>query len=185
MTKKYCVVNTMDVKSIMNGGRLFDAKNDEVKHNGVLGYVGELQEGELHIRDFHLATDDSIKKQLPMIVAQAEVMYDNARRSQSMLGNYEIHAGQAFNVVPLSINDTIEVSEDLIKGSDITVGSAIKQLVGGGLEKVASAPASTEAMAYFKVVAVRESFIGQKPFGDGVVTAPAPKMFALELVLTA
>ena len=183
MTKKYCVVNTMDVKSIMNGGRLFDAKNDAVRHNGVLGYVGGLKEGELHIRDFHLATEESIRTQLPMIVSQAEVNYDESRRSMSMTGNYEIIEGQAFNVVPLSINDTIEVSAVLIVGDDIKVGSIVKQTEGGGLAKAEVAPNTDEAKAYFKVVSARESFIGQEPFGHGKVTAPAPKMYAIELVL--
>ena len=180
---KYYVVNTMDVKAIMNGGRLYDAKNNEVKHNGVLGYVGALQTGELHIRDFHLATEESIRTQLPMVVSQAEVMYDEARRSQSMIGNYEIVEGQAFNVVPLAINDTIEVSADLIVGDDIKVGTMVKQVIGGGLAKVETAPTSDEAMAYFTVVGVRDAFIGQQPFGHGKVTAPASKMYAIELVL--
>lgn len=180
---KYYVVNTMDVKAIMNGGRLYDAKNNEVKHNGVLGVVGALQEGELHIRDFHLATEGSIRTQLPMIVSQAEVMYDEARRSQTMIGNYEIVEGQAFNVVPLAINDTIEVSADLVVGNDVKVGTILKQTIGGGLEKTETAPTSDEAMAYFVVVNVRDAFIGQKPFGHGKVTAPASKMYAIELVL--
>ncbi len=180
--EKYYALNTMDVKAIMNGGRLFDAKNENVAHNGVFGVVKGLIAGELHLRHFTIATAETIKNELPMVVAQPELAYDESRRSNNMTGNFRIHEGQAFNVVPLAIGDTIEVSADLINGSNLVVGNFIAQANGGGLSKVSAAPTSDVAKAYFKIVASRDSHVMQTPFGDGKVTTPATKMFALELI---
>ena len=184
MAKKYLVMNTSDVNVLKQNGRIFSAKNPEVKFNGVLGQIGALKEGELELRDFVPATAEDIKDKLPMITMAPEVTYDSAYFGNTLLGNFRYHEGLAFSVIPLTVGDAIELSQDHITGGeDLKVGAIIKQTVGGGYEAVEVAPTSDEAKAYFKVVGVRNSALYQQPFGTGIVAAPAHKMYTVELML--
>ena len=182
MAKKYLVMNTSDVNVLKQNGRIFSAKNPAVEFNGVLGQVGALKTGELELRDFTPSTADDITDKLPMVTMAPEVVYDDAYFGNTMLGNFRYHEDLAFSVIPLSIGDAIEVSCDhIVNGTNLEVGHAVKQTVGGGYEAVASAPTTTEAKAYFKVVGVRDWAIAQQPFAS-TVSAPARKMYMLELV---
>lgn len=180
---KYIVVNTSDVNALKTNARIYSAKGG-AKHNGVLGQVGALKEGELELREFTPSTTEDIKDKLPMITVAPEVNYENDRRSQNAIGNFRYHADYAFTVVPMVAGDAIEVSADLIEdGEELEEGAIIKQVNGGGLAKADSIPESSEALAYFEVVGVRPAAIFQAPFGDGLATAQAPKMYTIELKL--
>ena len=185
MAKKYLVMNTTDINVLKTNGRIYSAKNPAIEFNGVLGQVGALKEGgELEIRDFTPSTEADIKGKLPMITMAPEVPYDTAYFANTLLGNFRYHADLAFSVIQLAEGDTIELSADhIVKGEDLKVGAIVKQAIGGGYEAVETAPKSTEAKAYFKVVAVRPEAFYQAPFGTGIVAAPAGNMYMLELVL--
>lgn len=181
---KYLVLNTADMNVLKTNGRIFSAKNADVKHNGVLGQIGALKEGEMELRDFVPATEETIRTQLPMICFAPEVNYDSSRFANRLIGNFRYHADLAFSVAPMTVADSIEVSQDfIVGGEDLKVGAIIKQVVGGGLEKVEVAPTSDEAMAYFVVTGVRNASTYQQPFGTGIAAAPAHKMYTIELVL--
>ena len=184
MAKKYLVMNTSDVNVLKQNGRIFSAKNPVVKFNGVLGQVGALKTGELELRDFTPSTTEDIKNKLPMVTMAPEVVYDSAYFGNTMLGNFRYHEDLAFSVIPLTVGDAIELSCDHIEGGeDLKEGAFVKQTVGGGYEAVEVAPTSDEAKAYFVVVGVRDWAIHQAPFGAGAVSAPARKMYTVELVL--
>ena len=184
MAKKYLVMNTTDINVLKTNGRIYSAKNQAIEFNGVLGQVGALKEGELEIRDFTPSTAEDIKGKLPMITMAPEVPYDTAYFANTLLGNFRYHADLAFSVIQLAEGDTIELSADhIVNGADLKVGAIVKQSIGGGYEAVEAAPKSTEAKAYFKVVAVRPEAFYQAPFGTGITAAPAGNMYMLELVL--
>ena len=183
MAKKYLVMNTSDLNVLKTNGRIYSAKNSAVKFNGVLGQIGALKEGELELRDFTVATADTIKNNFPMITMAPEVVYDSAYFANTMLGNFRYHEDLAFSVLPMVPGDVIELSADhIVNGEDLEVGQFVKQTVGGGYEYTASAPAKTEAKTYFVVVGVRPSAFYQAPFGTGIAAAPAGNMYTLELV---
>lgn len=184
MAKKYLVMNTTDVNVLKTNGRIYSAKNPAVKFNGVLGQVGALKEGELELRDFTPSTSEDIQNKLPMITFAPEVIYDSAYFGNTMLGNFRYHEDLAFSVAQLVPGDAIELSCDhIVGGEDLKEGAIVKQTVGGGYEAVEVAPNSGEAKAYFKVVGVRNWAIQQAPFGAGILSAPARKMYVVELVL--
>ena len=176
----YHSLNTVKVAATY--GRVFSAKHADTLYNGKIGYVGDYMEGELEVRDFHLADEESIRTQMPMMVTDPEVMYDNSTRAKQAIGFYRTTPSVAFTVSPLIATDEIEISEDSIEGADLTVGSIVVQTVGGGLAKADVAPSKDEAMAYFKVVAVRNGLGFQIAFNmEGSV--PQHKMYTLEVVL--
>lgn len=184
MAKQYLVLNTSDVDVLKTNGRIYSAKNSEVAHNGVLGQIGGLMDGELELRHFTPSTEESIRTKLPMVTFAAEVNYDSARYVNRLIGNFRYHEDMAFSVAQLKEADAIEVSQDFITGGeDLEEGAFVKQTVGGGLEAVAIAPTTDEAKAYFVVKGVRQSAIYQQPFGHGIAAAPAHKMYTIELVL--
>ena len=177
----YHSLNTVKVASTY--GRVFSGKHEQPLYNGTIGYIGDYLEGELEVREFHLADEESIRTQLPAIVADPEVMYDNSTRAKNAIGWHRTTPEVAFTVAPLIITDEIEVSEDSIEGAaELVVGSIVKQKVGGGLIKAEAAPTKDEAKAYFKVVSVRNGLGFQVAF-NAKGSVPQHKVFGLELVL--
>ena len=176
---KYIVVNTANVKA--TNERLYSGRLETEAHNGIMGALGNFVDAE--IREFIPATAESIRADFPMMIMDPEMIKDATTRKAAMIGNYRIPAKKAFVVMPLTRFDEIEVSEDLIEGTDVAVNDVIAIQVGGGLKKVTKAPAASEAKCYFKVTGVRNSSIVQQPFGHGIVGAAPHKMYMLELVL--
>lgn len=177
----YHALNTVKVASTY--GRVFSAKHENPLYNGTIGYVGDYLPGELEVRAFHLADEESIRTQLPQIVADPEVVYDNWTRAKNAIGFYRTTPEAAFTVMPLIPTDEIEVSADSIdKADELEVGSIVKQKVGGGLIKADSAPSKEEAFAYFKVVGIRNGLGFQIAF-NAQGSVPQHKVYCLELVL--
>lgn len=176
---KYIVVNTANVAA--TDGRLFSGRLETEAHNGIMGTIGAHVDTE--IREFIPATTESIRDEFPMMIMDPEVNKTATRKAEAMIGHYRIPAGKAFVVVPLTHRDEIEVSEDLIEGDDIEKNDIIAIQVGGGLKKVELAPSASEAKCYFQVTAVRNAFIAQQPYGNGIANVTPYKMYSLELVL--
>lgn len=187
------------VKATNRGGRLHSAVYTKDLYNGVLGYLGGFVAGSSEVRDFVAPTVENVKTKLPVIVMKPEIVYDERKK---LLGDFINKAGKPFPVVPLEDLDNIDLSIDyldfsakpktggqqnpvLAVGDIFTLGAS--DAVGSQLVYSATAPESTVACFYFKVIDIRDSHIANFVFDDGVsATAglfPQPyKMVALEVV---
>ncbi|WJV20700.1 hypothetical protein QU593_09820 [Rossellomorea marisflavi] len=132
------VVRLDNVKAVYGGAHIHSVKSTEKMENGSVGVVGNLLAGERELREFKKPADPT--KDKASLVAEDEIMYDQTRRSQNNLVNFEIKAGKAFRVYDLEENDLISVSLDAIDkvGEKPAVGNKVVLQASHKLKEVAA-----------------------------------------------
>lgn len=127
MTK---VVRLDNLQAVYGGAHIHSAQSSEVIENGNVGVVGNLLTGEREVRSFDKPADLATAK--ASLVAEDEIMYDQARKSQNNLKNFSIKAGKAFRAYDLAEGDIFSVSKDAVDalGADVVVGNKVVLQVG-------------------------------------------------------
>lgn len=175
--------------------KIYSAEYAQEIPNGVLGYLGGFKAGSTEIREFLAPTADLIKAKLPVIVMKPEINYAEDRKTDGALGIFRNPANKAFPVIQLEDLEGIDLSEDYFdltgKGNGkVEVGDIFvlqpNAVAGTQLKYSESAPETTVAGHYFRVVGVVNSHIANYVYTDGTATATmfpqAYKMVQLEIV---
>ena len=175
--------------------KIYSAEYAQEIPNGVLGYLGGFKTGSTEIREFLAPTADLIKAKLPVIVMKPEINYAEDRKTDGALGIFRNPANKAFPVIQLEDLEGIDLSEDYFdltgKGNGkVEVGDIFvlqpNAVAGTQLKYSESAPETTVAGHYFRVVGVVNSHIANYVYTDGTATATmfpqAYKMVQLEIV---
>lgn len=116
----YTVAHMSRVKNTNTGGRIYSATFDTAIENGSVVFLGGLVEGELEIRQALKPTTALISAGAqPMVVMNAEIMYDQSTRAKGALGNFINIANKAFPVIPLEVFDEIELSKEAFVGTPL------------------------------------------------------------------
>lgn len=139
------VVRLDDLISVYGGGHIYSLQTNEVVENGSVGVVGNLLEGEREVRSFNKPSDLETDK--AVLVAQDEIMYDQTRRSQNNLKNFQIEADTPFRGYELKEDDVFSVSKDAITAlsEDVVEGNKVVLTVGEyGLTEIEDASLTTE-----------------------------------------
>ena len=170
------VCHTVKVKEANRGGRLYSAIHTEELENGSVIFLGALEEGEMEIRKAVVPTTELIAKETPMLVMNAEMIYDESTKSKQALGNYTNVANKAFAVVPLSQFDEIELSKEAFVGSP-AVGKYVAVRNGSTKwEVLSSAPPSGHVLVG-KITSKRNSHLPVFVGGDGNMFPQAYELF--------
>lgn len=124
------VVRLDSVAAVYGTGHLYSLQAGEVVQNGFAGKVGNLKAGEREVRDFLKPAD--LAKDKAVLVAQDEIIYDQTRKSQGNLANFQIEAGDVFRGYDLAVGDVFSVSKDVVTAlaSDVVVGNKVTLTVG-------------------------------------------------------
>lgn len=119
------VVRLDSLAAVYGGGHIYSVQSNAVVQNGSVGVVGNLLAGEREVRSFDKPAD--LAKAKAALVAQDEIMYDQTRKSQNNLKNFEIAAGVPFRAYELKEDDIFSVSKDAIDaiGTDVVVGNKV------------------------------------------------------------
>lgn len=189
----YFRVDLSDIN--LRAKKIYSAEYAQEIPNGVLGYLGGFKAGSTEIREFLAPTADLIKAKLPVIVMKPEINYAEDRKTDGALGIFRNPANKAFPVIQLEDLEGIDLSEDYFdltgKGNGkVEVGDIFvlqpNAVAGTQLKYSESAPETTVAGHYFRVVGVVNSHIANYVYTDGTATATmfpqAYKMVQLEIV---
>jgi hypothetical protein len=127
------VVRLDSIAAVYGTGHLYSLQSAEVIQNGFVGKVGNLLANEREVRAFEKPTDLATDK--AVLVAHDEIIYDQTRKSQGNLANFEIEAGKVFRGYDLTVGDVFSVSKELVDaiGADVVVGNKITLTVGSHL----------------------------------------------------
>lgn len=183
------VCNTVFVKSVNPGGRLFSAVDTaEVRKNGQIGKLGAYEPAtQSTIKAFKKLEAADITNTQPIgIVMQPEMMYDNSRKSLQKLDLFEIEANDPFVFVPLEEGDKIEISADLVTGGNIAqaqVGHVLTLTNNSVLYTHTNnnqAPGQAGSR-YFEIVKIRDLHARRPYIAGKYVPAAAEKMYTIEL----
>jgi hypothetical protein len=189
----YFRVDLSDIN--LRAKKIYSAEYAQEIPNGVLGYLGGFKEGSTEIREFVAPTADLIKAKLPVIVMKPEINYAEDRKTDGALGIFRNPANKAFPVIQLEDLEGIDLSEDYFdltgkENGKVEVGDIFvlqpNAVAGTQLKYSESAPETTVAGHYFRVVGVVNSHIANYVYTDGTATASmfpqAYKMVQLEIV---
>jgi hypothetical protein len=148
------VVRLDNLQAVYGGAHIHSAQASETIQNGHVGVVGNLLAGEREVRAFDKPADLAVAK--ASLVAEDEIMYDQTRRSQNNLKNFEIEAGKAFRAYDLAENDVFSVSKDAIDAlaADVVVGN--KVVLQAASHKLAEASAVTTERFVGRIEAVEQ-----------------------------
>jgi hypothetical protein len=134
------VVRLDNLAAVYGGAHIHSAQSTEVIENGFVGVVGNLLAGEREVREFEKPADLATAR--AALVSHDEIMYDQTRRSQNNLKNFNIQPGTPFRVYDLVPGDIYSVSKDAIValGEKVVVGNKVTLTADSHLlsEKVAS-----------------------------------------------
>ena len=191
----YFRCDTSFMKETNAGGRLYSAKYGSEIPNGFIGYLGDYVTGSTEVRTLLDPTSALIKGSMPVIVMKPEINYKDEKMTDRALGIFRNPANKPLPVVPSHEFDGIDLSQDYFdltgkstgKSTEVEVGDifAIQAngTVGSQLKYASTAPTSTNAKCYFKVIGVKNSHISVFVGSDGN-RFPAPyKMIQLQLCL--
>ena len=184
------------MKNTNSGGRLYSAKYGSEIPNGFIGYLGGYTSGSTEVRELLTPTADLIKgKAFPVIVQKPEINYKDDKMTDRALGTFRNPANKPVPVIQFSENDGVDLSQDYFdltgktgdKATVIEVGDIFtiqaNGTVGTQLKYASTAPASTSATVYFKVIGVKNSHITTYINGTGN-PYPAPyKMIQLQMII--
>lgn len=148
------VVRLDSLAAVYGGGHIYSVQSNEVVQNGSVGVVGNLLAGEREVRSFDKPADLATAK--ATLVAQEEIMYDQTRRSQNNLINFEVEAGTPFRTYELKEDDIFSVSKDAIDAlaADVVVGNKVVLQVGS--HKLAEASTVTTERFVGRIEAVEQ-----------------------------
>lgn len=124
------VVRLDNLSAVYGHGHIHSVQSTEVIQNGSVGKVGNLLAGEREIRSFAKPADLALDK--AVLVAQDEIIYDQTRKSQGNLTNFQIEANKPFRAYDLHEGDIFSVSKDAIDAiaADVVVGNKVTLTVG-------------------------------------------------------
>ena len=171
------VCHTVKVKEANRGGRLYSAIHTEELENGSVIFLGALEEGEMESRKAVVPTTELIAKETPMLVMNAEMIYDESTKSKQALGNYTNVANKAFAVVPLSQFDEIELSKEAFTGQTPSVGKFVVAKNGTAKWEVVNSAPSTGHVLVGKITSKRNSHLPVFVGGDGNMFPQAYELF--------
>lgn len=189
-----CDVSFM--KDTQIGGRLYSGKYASAIPNGFIGFLGDYVSGSNEVRTLLDPTATLVKgKVSPVIVMKPEINYEDRKMTDRALGIFRNPANKPVPCIMFNENDGVDLSSDYFdltgKSSGTTTEVEVGDIftlqasgtVGSQLKYTSSAPTSTSASFYFKVIGVRNSHIATYVHSDGN-RFPAPyKMIQLQYVL--
>ncbi|WP_226035617.1 hypothetical protein [Aquibacillus saliphilus] len=139
------VVRLDNLISVYGGGHIYSLQASEIVENGSVGVAGNLLAGEREVRSFDKPSDLATDK--AVLVAQEEIIYDQTRRSQNNLKDFQIESGTPFRGYELKEDDVFSVSADAITAlsTDVVEGNKVVLTVGDyGFSEITDASLTTE-----------------------------------------
>lgn len=137
----YSVCETTNLRAVHYAERIFDAVADFDVENGMLGYLGDLAEGETHTYDFVKGTKAGKKV---VLVHNPEWTEDTSNRLNQRKDKFFIPEGVKFRAFTLAVDDEFALSKEGFAGEP-EVGKYVSINENGKLA-VADAPVEGAVM---------------------------------------
>lgn len=107
------VIHTSKVLAARTG-HMYSVVATEDIHNGSIGYLGELKEGETEVREFLKPTAELMADGELVFITTPELIYDQSKKSSGALGKFINVADLAMVGCPKNLGDEFEVSANMI-----------------------------------------------------------------------
>lgn len=182
-SKFHAICNTVKVKETGAGGRLYSGVLDEDLDNGTLLFLGDLLTmsrfgGE--IRQLKKPTTTSIQNEVPVLVMNPEILYDESTKSKQALRYFYNEANKAVPCIPISDLDEIELTKEAFSNAgDLAVGKYVI-MEDGALKLKVDASAPVDAKVYGKITSSRKSHLSVYLGGTGSLFPTAYELYNIE-----